>query len=93
MWTTWCCTCVYSVKSSVRVGVIGIKSLGLNMAGNDWNVNHQNALQSYQDYVLDRGGDIQSCIQLKRSISLEQNHILLIKLTACGRCLSCEAMN
>ena len=63
------------------------------MSANGWNVNYQNAFRSYQDYVLDRGGDIQSCTQLKRSVSLEQNHVLLIRLTACGQCQSCVARN
>ena len=60
------------------------------MAEHDWDINHRHAYQAYQDYVLDKGGDIQSCTQLIRTISLEQQHILVIRLSACGRCLSCE---
>ena len=63
------------------------------MSANNWNVNYHNAFRSYHDYVLDRGGYIQSCTQLKRSVSFEQNHILLIRLTACGQCQCCVARN
>ena len=65
-------------------------NLGLSMAEHDWDINHRQTYQAYQDYVLDKGGDIQSCTQLIRTISLEQQHILVIRLSACGRCLSCE---
>ena len=83
------CLCQEWCRESDLLGQL-VSNLGLNMAGHDWDVNHRNAFQAYQDYILDKGGDIQSCTQLIRTISLEQHHILVIRLTACGRCLSCE---
>ena len=51
--------------------------------------NHEHARISYEEYIRDKAIDIQSCLEVQRSVRLEAENKVLVTITACGNCLEC----
>ena len=51
--------------------------------------NHEHARLSYEEYIKDKAADIQSCLEVQRTVRLEGENKVLITVTACGNCAEC----
>ena len=51
--------------------------------------NHEHARHSYEEYIKDRAVDIQSCLEVRRTVRLEGETQVLITVSACGNCSEC----
>ena len=51
--------------------------------------NHEHARISYEEYIKDKAADIQSCLEVQRSVRLEGENKVLVTVTACGNCAEC----
>ena len=51
--------------------------------------NHEHARISYEEYIKDKAADIQSCLEVQRSVRLEAENKVLVTITACGNCVEC----
>ena len=52
-------------------------------------LNHQHARNSYEEFIRDRGADIQSCLEARRTVRLEGDNQIVITVTACGDSAEC----
>ena len=51
--------------------------------------NHEHARLSYEEYIKDKAADIQSCLEVQRTVRLEGENKVLVTVTACGNCAEC----
>ena len=52
-------------------------------------LNHRHARDTYEEFIRDRGADIQSCLEARRTVRLEGDNQIVITVTACGNCAEC----